>query len=456
VVYLVPLQRHNLQPVAYSDHRQRKHPQQDSLGQTRRLHNRNLEGFSGLLRLRHNHPAGCSELLHSPVVDSLAAQLHHNLLLPVACSRAPGRGKPEVLVLDYLETVLLSLLKVGTCLAAQIIKASPNLLLPCCKLSTTTWELALTKYSGSLGNTQNQQTQQAPPTSNMFTSLLNNPQQQQTQQQGFGGLSTTGLTLGQSTNQQQTVPGVRIDTANIRGTTRFNDLHDELQSQIETMDKIIEQQVRLKNECYAIMPAHNDQLASIPNDVEFCRRKLIGLDAAMSSDAEAIAKLQTLASTDFDQGRLSFSAIDNLRLPPQYHVSGVWPAKSTPNNNQSQGGGGDIVGYFSSAADELSATLTKYQKNISDIELHLRNVEGASAHQVAALIARRNGASGSDEDAIRELAGALAEFEQSILHVAGKVGGVREGIQTLQLGAFPDTTGNSTRPATNGKRRGIY
>lgn len=306
---------------------------------------------------------------------------------------------------------------------------------------------------------QNQQTQQPQAGSGMFNSLLNKPQQPG-QSQGFGGPANTGLTLGQSTtNQQQTVPGVRIDIDQVRGTTRFNDLHESIQNDIENMDKILDQQIRMKNDCSAIMPAHDSQLATIPNDVEFCRRKLIGLDAAMSSDAEAIAKLQKLVSTDFEHGKLSFSAIDNLRLPQQYHIAGVWPPKPTSNNNQSQGGGGDsqdIVGYFSSTVDELSATLQKYQKNIGEIELHLRNVESTSAQQVSSLIARRNGASGTDEDAIRELASALADFEQGILHVAGKVGGVREGVQTIQLGAFPDSTTSSTNQAPNKKRSGIY
>jgi nucleoporin p58/p45 len=266
------------------------------------------------------------------------------------------------------------------------------------------------------------------------------------------------LQFGQSNSQQQqTVPGVRIDTANIRGTTRFNDLHDELQKQIDHLDAVIQQQIKIKNDINAILPAHDNGLANIPNDVEFCRRKLIGLDAAMSSDIESIGNVQKLVTKDIEHAKLSFRAADNLRLPAQYHIPGVWPSKSSTNDNRSQNGNGeaqqDIVGYFSSTADELSATLTKYQKNVNEIELHLRNVESTSAQQVASLVARRNGGSASDDDAIRELAAALVEFEQGILHVAGKVGGARESVQTLQLNQF---TGPSDANATNGKRSSIY
>jgi len=267
---------------------------------------------------------------------------------------------------------------------------------------------------------------------------------------GFGG--------GLSTNQQQqTVPGVRIDVANIRGTTRFNDLHEELQKKIEFLDNIIQTQIQLKNDCYAIMPQHEAQLSYIPNDVEFCRRKLIGLDSAVTSDVEAIAHIQKLVKTDAEHAKLSFRAVDNLKLPPQYHVTGVWPAKSTNGDGGSQANGAgeaqDIVGFFSSSADELATTLTKYQKNIGEIELHLRNVEANSAQQVNSLVARRNGASGADEDAVRELAEAFTDFEQGILHVAGKVGGLREGIQSLQLGTFTGPT-NAKSPAK--KRSGVY
>ena len=300
----------------------------------------------------------------------------------------------------------------------------------------------LIKYS----NTQNQQSQQSG--SGLFGSL--GQSQQQNQQQG-------GLQSGQSNNQQQqTVPGVRIDTANIRGTTRFNDLHDELQKQIDHLDAVIQQQIKIKNDINAILPAHDNGLANIPNDVEFCRRKLIGLEAAMSSDADSVRNVQKLVTEDIEHAKLSFRAADNLRLPAQYHIPGVWQAKSSTNDSRSQNGNSeaqrDIVGYFSSTADDLSSTLSKYQKNINEIELHLRNVEATSAQQVASVAASRKGGSASDDDAVRELASALADFEQGILHVAGKVGGARETVQTLQLGEFTDPS----KSATSRHRSGIY
>jgi nucleoporin p58/p45 len=278
---------------------------------------------------------------------------------------------------------------------------------------------------------------------------------------GFGAGGSTfggGLTMGQARNiQPQTIPGVKIDLANLRGTTRFNDLHEELQKQIEHMDNIIQSQIKLKNDCNAIMAPHDSQLTTVPSDVEFLRRKLVGLESAMAADAEAISHIREFIKADAENAKLSFRAIDNLKLPPQFHVSGVWPAKGSSGDSRSQTGSNgdvhDIVGFFSSTADELSTTLTKYQKHIGEIEQHLRSVEDSSAQQINALIARRNDGSSGDEDDIRQLACALTDFEKSILHVASKVGGLREGIQELQLGNF---MGAANGRSTNGYRGGVH
>jgi len=48
------------------------------------------------------------------------------------------------------------------------------------------------------------------------------------------------LTMGQQNiNAANTIPGVRIDISNLRPTTRFSDLHDELKNQIEAVDTFI-------------------------------------------------------------------------------------------------------------------------------------------------------------------------------------------------------------------------
>ena len=314
--------------------------------------------------------------------------------------------------------------------------------------------------SGSLGSTQNQPQQNPLQQSTMFSSLGQNQNNQgagvnQSQGGPFGNTNTGGLNLGQSNNQQQTVPGVTIDMSNIRSTTRFGDLHQDIKKEIENIDAVIQAQIRMKHECDAIMTSHDTSLAQIPHDVEFCQRKLIGVQNACAEDVYAINLVKKYIDTDVQHAKLSFKAVDNLKLPPQYHNSGIWSTKSSSNNNQPQsngdGGAQDMVSFFSSTADELAATLASYQKHIVEIEQHLRGVEASSAAQLNSLIAKRNGSFASIEDPMEQLTGALRDFEESLLGVAGNVGAARAGVQGLQLGRFPAPKG-----ANKGLRSGVY
>lgn len=258
-----------------------------------------------------------------------------------------------------------------------------------------------------------------------------------------------GLRLGQ--NQGQQVPGVRIDVSQMKGTTRFNDLHEDLQKQIENIDKIILAQQSLSAECDAIMPAHSDQLSSVPIDVEFLSKKLIGVESSLESDAEAVALVGNLVKSDAEHAKLSFRAIDNLKLPAQYHNQGNWMAKSS-RQGQDSSDPQDLVSFFSQTANEMAATLSKYQSHISEIEQHLRTVEAATMMQAQQL--NGHGLGGDVGDQKRELAAVLREFEAGIRGVAGVVAETREDFQKLQLGGYTNTM--DRRMNDNGKRTGIY
>ncbi|CZS88760.1 related to NUP49 Nuclear pore protein [Rhynchosporium graminicola] len=313
---------------------------------------------------------------------------------------------------------------------------------------------ATSLFGSGLGSTtQNQQQpQHQQQSSSMFPTLNQN--------QGGGLFGSTlggGPSLGQSTNQQQqTIPGVRIDVSQLRGTTRFNDLHDDIQKQVKLFDDVIQGQMRLKDDCEAIMPAHSNQLNQIPNDVEFCRRKRIGVENAQDSDAQAISIVQKLIKVDAEHAKLSFKAVNNLKLPTQYHNAGPWSGNPSANEGRGQENGDsnaqDIVSFFNQTADELAATLNTYQKHIVEIEQHLRSVEANSAQQINALVAKRNGTSTGQEDARSELIAVLNDFEQGMIAVASKVGGSREGLQSLQLDGF----GASQNGQRNGRRNGLY
>ncbi|OIW32281.1 hypothetical protein CONLIGDRAFT_264656 [Coniochaeta ligniaria NRRL 30616] len=291
---------------------------------------------------------------------------------------------------------------------------------------------------------------QSKPAGGLFGQSTAQPQTSAFGQSALG----PGLTMGQSTNnqqsqgQQQVVPGVRIDVSNIRSTTRFNDLQEDLQKQIADIDKAIQGFISQKNELDAFMPAHGDQLSSIPSDVAFVSRKAAGVEAALASDAVAVKQLRELVKVDTDNARLSFKAIDNLKLPTPYHQAGLWStrgqqATATGGSADVDGeGSSDLVSFFSRTADEMGETMKKFERNLGEIETHLHGVQANVLEQLQRVAATpKDGGQGGSDEKIVELAAVLRDFEESILKVAGVVGGAREGVTQLQLGEF---LGNGT------------
>ena len=104
--------------------------------------------------------------------------------------------------------------------------------------------------------------------------------------------------MGAQATNQQTVPGVRIDLSNVRGTTRFNDLQEDLQKKIVWLEDQIQSYMNQKHELDAFMPGHGDMLSNIPNDVKFVQMKYDGVESALRSDAEAIESVQLLHQKD--------------------------------------------------------------------------------------------------------------------------------------------------------------
>ncbi|KAI9821884.1 MAG: hypothetical protein M1827_002466 [Pycnora praestabilis] len=318
---------------------------------------------------------------------------------------------------------------------------------------------------GNLSSSTNMNTQQ-PQRPSLFGSISTTsaPQQSSLFGTGMSGGLAGGLSLGQSTQQQQqsTVPGVRIDVANVRGTTHFGDLHEELQRQIETIDNFVLQQIHYKEQCDALMPSLEDQSSYIPNDVDFVSRRLDTVQRGLENDAEAIDHVRGLVKKDAADAKLSFRAIDNLKLPQQYHHTGLWNVPSSASRlrgpqipaeeGETEEGSADLVSYFSAQADEMAKTLDNYRKNVHEIESHLRGVEASTVQQMQQLMFMRgkDGGERSAEDQVRELAAVLREFENGILGVAGKVGGAREGVQELALGNAQSNNGKS------GRRHGVY
>ncbi|KZF19321.1 hypothetical protein L228DRAFT_263665 [Xylona heveae TC161] len=335
-------------------------------------------------------------------------------------------------------------------------------------------------FGGSAATTQNKpsllgtstttSTQQPQQPSSLFGGAASTAQAQPQKPSLFGNTTTTQP--GQPSAQTGgTVPGVKIDVSNLRGTTRFNDLHEELQKQIEQIDNFILQQMQYKDQCDALMPKHEEALSYIPNDVNYVSQRFETLQRALENDAQAVDHVRKLVKRDAADARLSFRAIDNLKLPQQYHYTGMWNSTTgiaSSRTGAAPGAGADgkkaedaaleddeiagtgprsadLVSYFSAQADDMKRTLASYTSTVQEIESHLRGVEASTMQQMQQLLFTRgrDGGQRSAEDQIRELAAVLKEFEAGIFGVAGKVGSARENVQEAILGSSNAVGGGS-------------
>jgi nucleoporin p58/p45 len=95
------------------------------------------------------------------------------------------------------------------------------------------------------------------------------------------------------------------------------------------------------------------------------------------------------------------------------------------------------MSFFNKTVDETAEIMRKFERNLTEIEVHLHGVQANLLEQLQRMAARnRNGSQGGIDDKVAELAGVLRDFEESILKVAGVVGGAREGMTELQLAEF--------------------
>ena len=273
------------------------------------------------------------------------------------------------------------------------------------------------------GPEQNQQsTMQPPPARKLFPSQI-----------------------GQYTQQQQTVPGVRIlDVNQLRSTTRFNDLHEDLQKAIEHVDNFVLGQIRYQEECAQHNEDIDQQCHQMPPDVEFCTKALDTMQQALENDAESIAFAKGLVKVDVADAKLSFTTIQNLKMPHQFHQSGRWNttgispsgASSFPEEDAEVGTSRNIVEYFSKQADEMAKTLDAYKRNIGQVEAYLKGVESNTMQQMQQVMFNGGQDAGekSAEEQVRQLAAVLRDFEHGITGVATKVGATRDKIQEVMLG----------------------
>ena len=262
--------------------------------------------------------------------------------------------------------------------------------------------------------------------------------------------------IGQYTQQQQTVPGVRIlDVNQLRSTTRFNDLHEDLQKVIEQVDSFISGQIRCQEECAQHTDDIDQKCHQIPPDVDYCTKALDTMHQALENDADSIAVAKGLVKVDVADAKLVFKTVQSLKMPQQLHQGALWNTTgilqsggpSFLEEDSELGASRNIIEYFSKQADEMTKTLDAYKRNIGQVEAYLKDIESNTMKQVEQTMFNRRQDSGekSAEEQVRQLAAVLRDFEHGITGVATRLGGTRDKVQEIMLDSDDMLGGLRTR-----------
>lgn len=231
---------------------------------------------------------------------------------------------------------------------------------------------------------------------------------------------------------------VQMTLDSIRGTTRFNDLHPELQQLIQQFDQGIQGKINMCSQIRETLPKSESDIATIAPDVAYIETYLSTVEVGLDNDSVNIAHLKALVKKDAEDATLSFRAIENQRLPAQFHYrnsanltasSAKAPATSALDEDDPSRPV-DLMGYFDRRTNELSRTLDVYQRQIREIEAHLRTMEIGTLEKAQQLTGSRS----APRDQRRELVEALKAIEGAILDSARKVGHVRDDVTKQTLG----------------------
>ncbi|TKW59150.1 Nucleoporin NUP49 [Colletotrichum tanaceti] len=286
---------------------------------------------------------------------------------------------------------------------------------------------------------QQQQQQQQQPSGGLFGGGSTQPQQNQGTGGGLfgqsqakpGGLfSAPGLTMGQSTTQQ-TVPGVRVDISNIKGTTRFNDLEQSIQSEMENCDMMIQRFMAHASEIRGFMAAHGGDLGQLTTDVNWLQRKYEGVKTTLDEDIVTLAHLKDLVKSDADIAKMAFAGADQLKLPAHYHQT--WLTRGGSGGNTTNGSPDrnveDVLTLFSNEADRLKELHQFQVQKIKEMEQHMPGVEHGLYERVRAL---RDQTQVPAFNMVLDLLETIKMMGDKIYEAAGAIVDVREKLSQLQ------------------------
>ncbi|KAF1990863.1 hypothetical protein K402DRAFT_389760 [Aulographum hederae CBS 113979] len=285
--------------------------------------------------------------------------------------------------------------------------------------------------TGLFGSTQNQQNNNQ---SSLFSKSNTNSSSTQ-----FPSLS-----LGQGMNSQQqpqTVPGVRIDMSQIKGTTRFNDLTPELQQQLEEIDAFIQQQTQFAAQIEARLVGHGEQITSLAPDVNVLTQKAELVELNWENDAQTIAELKKLSDAAREEAVMLMGGINILKLP-----NNLAPQRSAAGDDDKGGSSADLISYYNKKIDILAQRLKDYRSVQAQVEERLRTVEVHAITENESQILKRAGMGGlqqtaeeadmqeGDPSGMRELTESLSGFGAALSRVAQQIAEVRDRNTQMILG----------------------
>lgn len=286
--------------------------------------------------------------------------------------------------------------------------------------------------------------------------------------------NTLGTSFLGGTSTSNTSSGTKIDAEHLRSTTKFDQLNDQLQSEIAALDGFIVQQIQLCNEVSDVLPSIAASGANLPNDVAYVSQKLEEVEIGLENDAEEIVGLRDgIVKKDIAETKVCFRSVDRLKMPAQYQnhyqtpstgpgsgiaggiyggggLGGWWnhpqtlqrSVRGTNGGSRSLtlpgeedpdevGGPANMVDLIERRTGEMETTLKGNTELLKEIEDFVESVELKVMQKERDLLDGNK----EPEDPINMLRFVFGAVEKSMYEVADKVGAARDGVQELILGS---------------------
>ncbi|KAK9367101.1 hypothetical protein V1509DRAFT_627618 [Lipomyces kononenkoae] len=168
-----------------------------------------------------------------------------------------------------------------------------------------------------------------------------------------------------TTQPQQQQPQV---PQQITALTRHSDLPESAQKELDEIDNYINKQIEISDDLKARKGPWQDELQSVPRDVEVLMRKLVTTHQALSNDLVATTSLRTIVDTATQDAQLCIQILQQLRIPG---------ARLPP--------GDPLLAYFERHALALEKKIADYKGVLHDVDhavdgLEREILEGQSAN----------------------------------------------------------------------------